>query len=202
MSTGKPSPLASAEWCSVPFKDRVKTPQDELVDLLLQLPECLAIFNTLPQAEAASGDLPALHRNLCDKTDSILKRLETFYHQHAPYMNPDSEGTFDPTFTAFYHSAVVICLRYYSGASQSWSRQAPRMNIHAEMILRCTSIHRAQGVYSGGSYAMIFPLKIASMIAPSSEIRSRAQKTILEWGMERGVRDSFQIAIPFYVQQS
>lgn len=188
MSTSKPSPLAAAEWCTVPFEGQSKTPPDELVDLLLQLPACLAIFNEIQQAKAESGDVPGLRRDLINGICSLLKGLEMFAERHTSFMSVASEDMGNATFIAFYHSAKVACLRYHAGATRSGCLRTPQMDISCEMILRCASIHGSRGVYSGGSYAMIFPLKLASIAATSPEIRNRAQIVISTWARERGVR--------------
>ena len=64
------------------------------------------------------------------------------------------------------------------------------MDWHATMIMKCAAFHKTIGMNSGGSFNMIFPLKIASLMAPSTEVMDQAQETILKWGLQRGLKDS------------
>lgn len=183
---------------NAPFVGQTKSPLDELIDLLLQLPDYLAIFDELELADTIFDDLLDLRQCLCARADAILKQLFDFQHKFACHMKTDgSDDSFDPSFTAYYHSAAMICLRYYSVASRTRYIHATQLNLHAETILHCCTMLNVQGVCSRGSYIMVYALKVVSMMATSWEIRKLAQDIIREWESEREVEDPFTVRLQF-----
>jgi len=104
--------------------------------------------------------------------------------------------SFTATFTATYDSANIIALRYISTTSSAPEKYHQRMTVHAVSILASVAYHEAQGPSSGGTFSMIFPVKIVCLRSPSEELRSYAREALFRWGSNRGVNDICTVCAP------
>ncbi|KIW87935.1 uncharacterized protein Z519_11520 [Cladophialophora bantiana CBS 173.52] len=184
--------LASPEWHNLPFVACQKSYLDDLVDILVQLPSCSFKVHKWKK-DKSLRESADLRRQILEQTDSLLLRLDLFSEL---YDIERLTTAFQASFVAFFHSACLICLNYHSVVASVSMTETSRMEEHAEMILKCASYHKEAGIHSGGSFNMSFPLKIASLMPPSEDIRERAQDMISSWGDQRGLMDLFQAAYP------
>ena len=104
--------------------------------------------------------------------------------------------SFRATFTAMYDAANICALRYLSATSSAPEKYYQRMMAHAASILASVAYHEAQGPSSGGTFSMVFPVKIACLMSPSEEQRSSAREALFRWGSNRGVNDICTVCVP------
>ena len=71
-----------------------------------------------------------------------------------------------------------------------------RIVIHCESILSAVAYHERRGPQSGGTLAMIFPLKIVCRVTPSDHQRERAITALFNWGHARGISGMCEFAVP------
>lgn len=228
MTLDEPSVFTSEPWTTIPFSLHPKAPIDELIDVLLQLPDCASLFNnmTVSQGQDPSRS-ESVRVELFNRAQGILSQLDQFWTQHKLDIDPyyhrrvhanssiREEGSqsigdtlaasseelpfrdpFRATFTAMYDSANIIALKYISATSSAPEKYYQHMTVHAVSILASVAYHEAQGPSSGGTFSMIFPVKIVCLMSPLEELRSSAREALFRWGGNRGVNDICTVCVP------
>lgn len=180
--------------------------------------------------DQASLALESAKVDLFNRAEPILLQLDDFWTEHKSDVDPDydrrvhfnssqgeedfssTEGililprgvpfrdTFAATFTALYDSANIIALIYASVASSTPEKYKQRILLHATSILASVAYHEAQGPSSGGSFAMIFPVKIVYFMSPSEVQRDSAREALFRWGANRGLNDLCTVCAPEIVR--
>jgi hypothetical protein len=226
MTIEEPSPFAAEEWCTIPFDVYPKTAFDVLIDILLQLPSCLSSFNEM-RKQAGSRASKKLREEVIAQARRIISDLNRFWNQHKAQIDPNYDrrwlcnldvdlghvcgsstvystpfqSPFMATFTALYDTASMLGLRYLGAALGTPESYKNRITMHAESILAAVAYHESSGLFSGGTFNMVFPLKIVCILAPSESQRNIAQQALLTWGANRGVDDACRVAAPFYMER-
>jgi hypothetical protein len=221
MTLGKPSLLATSEWCTVPFVRHPKTPFDRLVDILLQLPSIFSDHLVITSKDSTVSDRQGFIADHQNKINGLLTELENFGEENKSYLQPlyskcfwksgnpltfNTEdlplfdSTFQATVAAYYHAANLCCLRYL-GAVLGGHDYEEQMNIHAILVISCAGFHKAVGAYSGGTFNMIFPLKIACMMSPCPRVKNYATEVLRLWEEQRGCQNMCSTAAPFFIRQ-
>jgi hypothetical protein len=216
-----PCAFASEEWQTVPFLLESKLPIDELVDILLYLPHCLAIETQLKALHADSDG--HIRQRLKTKLSGLLKQpidsLSAWWmkHNHSHMKKHDDTATSSTTakadlayteaFTsplaatsvAYFHSAQAI-ITSLSDLVES-SKQSCELLVHdMSVIISAAEYHRARGNYSGGTFMMIYPIKVGLFRSPCPNQREELTKVLLDWGRERGVEGVCSSGAPLWHQ--
>ncbi|RFU36251.1 hypothetical protein B7463_g107, partial [Scytalidium lignicola] len=225
-----PSVFASERWCTVPFLLHPKTPYDRLVDLLLQLPGYLPIRNamrSLQKDDPVKSD--ALARCLTNSVQHLLSQLDDLWQEQMPQIDPDYDVRFkalsshvlnphtsnqplpyttpfqnstNAYFASMYDAGNIIALGCLAAASPTPQIYKDKMIVHGASILNSAGYHQSQGCYNGGSFSMIFPVKLVCLLSPSEALRAMAQKSLLIWGSGRGLLDIVEIGEPSFLDRS
>jgi hypothetical protein len=226
----KPSIFASKQWCTVPFQFTTKTALDNLVDLLLQLPSCLPYRNEMRQQRDKDPDKSEVIREyLSTKAQGLQNRLHHYWEENRDRVDPeytfridafslisqdptDSESpipcmvpfqtTSDAYITAMYDAGNIIVSGYLAATSQNPQSYYRQMTIHGASILMAAAYHETQGLVKGGSFPMVFPIKLLCLLSPSETQKRMAQETLLRWGSGRGLTEIYEVATPSYQDQS
>jgi hypothetical protein len=218
-TTRSPCAFSSDEWRTVPFLLQQKLPIDELVDILLYLPRCLVIETRLNDPDADSDR--TARRQLTEKLADLLKqpidRLSAWWskHYHDQIMDipssltsartdtaPSTEAFTSPlaaTSIAYYYSAKVVatCLSDLVAPSE----QSYEILVHdISVILSTVKYHRVCGPFSGGTFMMIYPIKVALFRSPCPDQRAEITQALLDWGRERGVEGVCSSGAPLWHQ--
>ncbi|KAI9841166.1 MAG: hypothetical protein M1837_000954 [Sclerophora amabilis] len=219
MTLEEPCLFASEDWCTIPFFLHAKSPFDKFVDILVQLPGCLPLridMERLKEEEVVASENS--RRGLVMQAEKLLSLLDQFWEQHRWQVDPDYDkrwysnylmeecglrdvaspygggaiftNTFTATFTALYDAANIIVLRNLTAASSPTTGiHSRRITAHAASVLASIAYHEAAGPFSGGSFSMVFPLKVVCFLSTSERQRSAAQEALLSWGANRGMTD-------------
>jgi hypothetical protein len=215
-----PCAFASDAWLTIPFLKQPKLPIDELVDVLLYLPHCLTIET---QLKGLAADDVSLRQRLKKKLAELLQRpinsLSAWWSTHqAPMMKhdgiPSSSGfptlgtspspdsftsPLAATSVAYYCSAQAIatCLSDLAAPFKQCDELLVR---YISFILSAVEYHRACGQYSGGTFMMIYPIKVALFRSPCPHQKEELRKALLDWGRERGVEGVCTSGAPLWHQ--
>lgn len=183
---------------------------DELVDILLCLPICLSIEAQLDILNMDVAEDIVLHQELSKQLFSQLQypvenlaRWWNKYHgatiddkdnsaTSAPSLAAQPQDLYsspmDATLRAYYSSAQIITNHLVAVVAPSKRLVSDELIIHqGSVVLSAVAYHRTYGIFSGGTFVMIYPLKTALFRSPSPEQRQDSIRALLEWGQERGV---------------
>jgi hypothetical protein len=228
--TDKPSVLASELWCTVPFDQNPKAPFDELVDILLQLPTCLPCRNEMRNLQEKNPlKSEVLRRYIGSNAKHLLCRLGEFWENNKCEIDPNYDrrreeisshlaeyedrekqvvckhqfqSPSNAYITSMYDAGRVITLGLMGAASLAPNSYDRASIIHGSSILASAEYCEAQGLFNGGSFSMIFPIKLICLLSPSEEQRTLAQSVLSKWASKRGLADSCEVAAPSYFDRS
>lgn len=171
----------------------------------------------------------ALARCLADSVSRILSQMESLWEEQKPRVDPDYDKRFETLssyvldlrsgdqplpytvpfksstnayFASMYDAGCIIALGSLASASDASQFYADRMAVHGASILSSAEYHQSQGCYNGGSFSMIFPVKLVCLLSPSEPVRLMAQKSLLMWGAGRGLLDIVEIGEPSFMDRS
>jgi hypothetical protein len=198
--------FASEVWRTIPFFVHPKLPIDELIDILLYLPSCLAIevqLKSLDRDDDANLR-EELTKKLTDQLQQPMADLSEWWAKHHTdlFKDHDSSVSFAiprtvPSPESFTSPMAATTLAYYSTAqvlvTQLFTLTAPSSLLdeliirHASLALSAIAYHRVCGPYSGGTFMMIYPMKVILFCSPCPNQREDTQQALLAWGQERGV---------------
>lgn len=201
----------------MPFEHHQKRPFDKLTDILLQIPGIYLLRNSMRLDREYNGKpLEPSRQAVEDKAAHMISWLARFWEECGDTINYgydysrflESTGfqadaknwiveeimpayfqdTFAATSIALYDAGTIIAnaLAWESASSKSDTNQQ-RIVIHCESVLSTVAYHESKGPRSGGTLAMIFPLKIVCRVTPSDHQRQRASNALHKWGSSRGV---------------
>ena len=226
IALGHPTAFASEEWCTVPFEQQAKRPFDRLVDILLQLPGTHLLRNEMRSARQNNDDdYEKICQRVVDKADQLSSRMAGFWDEYGQMLSPDyqharyhetsdfqadaedwvleetSPPNFDDPFAASIialHSAGNILANALTWEATS---DDPFLNkqaivIYAESILSAVTYHERTGTSSGGTLAMIFPMKTVCRVTPCADQRRRAGAALQRWGERRGIDGLTRVMLP------
>lgn len=173
---------------------------------MLQLPSCLPGRKQMLKLRTKNPTASdAAKRNLGTQLQYILNRLNQFWERHKSEIDPNYdfriksrvetgccttipfESVFAATFTSLYDSANIIACNYLASISPTPNTYYWKATVHAASILSSIAYHESQGPKSGGSFSMLFPMRIVSLMSPSEEQKELAHETLVKWGKERGL---------------
>jgi hypothetical protein len=202
----EPSILASKPWSTIPFQQNHKMPLDTLLDIMHQLPSCFPYQNEMLKMRCKNPPASdAARQNLASTLQHVLHRLDQFWETHKSEIDPkyddrvasqietghyhtiEFESPYAATVTSLYDSANVIVFTSLASASCTPDTYYWKATIHAASILASIAFHEAQGPLSGGSFSMLFPMRIISLMSPSQEQRVVAHEALVRWGKDRGL---------------
>lgn len=229
LTLDEPSVFASENWLTIPFDCHPKEPLDRLLDILLQLPSAIRDRNDMrclifSEPERAQ----AIRRRLANTALTWKTSLHRFWDSEGFDIDPqyairlhalqpldvfipsviEAEGSvpflnaFSAYVTSMYDVGNIIVLGYLAAASLDSGLLKKEMIAHGNSILLSASYQEEQGSLNGGSFSMIFPLKIVCLLSPSEAQRALAQDVILNWGTNRGLTDICTVAAPTYQDRS
>jgi hypothetical protein len=200
--------FASESWRTIPFLVYPKSPIDELIDILLYLPCCLAIETQLKSLDGDDDtDLrEKLTKKLSDLLEQPIASLSEWWTKHHADMSKGHDSSISltmPTATtipspeSFTSPVVATTLAYYSTAqilatclfaiTVPSSQLSELILHHISVALSAIKYHHACGPYSGGTFMMVYPIKVILFYSPSSKQREDMQQFLWAWGQERGV---------------
>jgi hypothetical protein len=190
-----------------------------LIDILLYLPYCLAIETQLNALDANSDMVlrQRLTKKLADLLEQPINGLSAWWIKHHAYMTKydDSSSSFilpttatvpsPESFTppiaatslAYYYSAqaITICLSAITAPSEQLNEL---LDHHISFVLSAVKYHRACGQYSGGTFMMIYPIKVVLFRSPCPNQREDIKQVLLDWGRERGVEGVCMSGAPMW----
>lgn len=79
-----------------------------------------------------------------------------------------------------YDAANIIAPKLHAAALPTPEIRDKRMMFHGASILASVGYHESQGPFSGGSFSMVFPIKIIFLLSPSDWQTQTAQETLLK----------------------
>ena len=103
------------------------------------------------------------------------------------------------TSVAYYYSAqaIVTCLSDLVAPS----KQSYELLVHdISVILSAIKYHRVRGLFSGGTFMMIYPIKVALFRSPCPNQREELTQALFDWGRERGVEGVCMGGAPLWHQ--
>jgi hypothetical protein len=213
---GKASVFASESWCTIPFELTGKSARDELIDILLWIPN---ILDTHTQwFEVKDTNLPEgemLKQQLALQIQYPISKLSDWWAYHGPAIFGEydyANYVKDPSWTPpqFYDTNTASNIAFYNTANifvyhmQSIGLGMPTehlLTMHASSVLAAARFHQSQGPQSGGTFTMVYPLKAVCMMTSDDEQRKQAQAILLEWGKVRGVDGACKSAAPQYTDK-
>ena len=173
---------------------------------MLQLPSCLPgrkQMLKLRTKDPTGSD--AAKSNFGTTLQHILNRLNQFWEFHKSEIDPNYdfrikshvetgycptipfESVLAATFTSLYNSANIIAFTYLAPISTTPDTYYRKATVHAASILSSIAYHESQGPTSGGSFSMLFPIRIVSLMSPSEEQKELAHQALVKWGEKRGL---------------
>lgn len=225
MTTNKPQVFVLEPWLTIPFEERLKSPIDELVDILLTLPECLALYGKISnQASRCSRCIVRLQMNI----PHIISRLDSWHQQYCveiveydgrrrifldgsaerrldmselKFYAPDMRTYHDihtAAFIAMYDAANLIIFSVLKLVSMPTDQYSHRINFHTQSILSADTFIESSGFSAptGGAMPMIFPLKIVGLWGPHHEQRSYATAKLRKWDRQGELHGICRLAAP------
>lgn len=232
MTTNKPHPFALEPWLTVPFENRLKTPIDKLVDILLSLPGGLALGDEI--SNHGSGSLSCIETRLYKYAQDVISQLDCWHQRYcAEVVEPNGQirtflsqsikerlGVSDlrfvcpqgrayrdghtAVFIAMYDAANLLAFSLLSLVSPPTDQCNHRMQFHAQSILSANYFMESNGstAPAGGYVLMAFPLKIAGLWGPLQEQRDHAIRKLQNWDREGGSRNICRFAAPVFLESS
>jgi hypothetical protein len=207
MTMNKPHPFASQSWLTIPFEKRIKNPNDELVDILVSLPGCLALGEEF--LNQSRLELTYAKSKLLDYVLELISRLDNWHERsYGKVVNPNSQRYFgiphSAVFTAIYDAANLIAFQLLVLVSPSTGQQIERIHFHARSILTADAFIETNGTIApaGGYILMVFPLKVLSVWAPLAEQREYAVKKLQNWDREAEANSICRFAAPVLLGSS
>lgn len=213
-TVGNTGVFGSKKWCEIPFLVQGKLPTDELFDILLRTLPCLTLRKTLLAFDNVNKDDPLtepIRLDLIARLEVLRRKLSRWYLRHHEeafkgygyYPTHETASTSrrfrDPhtaTSIALYAVANIFFLHLSSVA------YATPVNLmckhHGAAILAAVEFHRESGVQSGGSFVMIYPMKVVVLLTPCEMQRREALELLEKWGPERGLQNkcTFSKSLP------
>lgn len=200
MTTNKPHVFASKPWLTIPFENYSKSPIDELVDILLSLPGCLAIGEKV--SSEGNQDL-GLIRGLRNCTLDLLSQLDCWHQRFCAevmesdgrrrtLLDPSTEerlatsdlvfntperrtyrDIYTATFSAIHDAANLITFSLLLLVSPLTDQYKHRIHFHAQSILSADYFIESSGSPASAHrcFLMEFPLKTVSLWGPLQEQR-------------------------------
>ena len=105
--------------------------------------------------------------------------------------------TFKATAIAQYDTAVILSNALAWEAAPGPSHiYKQRIVIHGASILAAIEQHEIRGIGSGGTIAMVLPMKVVARVTPSHHQREQAKQALSRWGKSRGVEGICKFGIP------
>ena len=220
MTLEKPSIFASERWCAIPFESNPKTPFDELIDILLQLPCCLPCRNDMKRLHDDDPEISEVpRRELVTTAQDILSSLDRFWEENSEMDQSYDEriadalpaieqncalsavipfkNTFIASFISLYDAGNLIVWSYLLAASRTPEKYHSKMKAHSASILCSVLYHETQSPSSEVSFAMIFPVKTVHSLTPSDSQKKMAADSLLMWGSKKGLNDDSQDGAPW-----
>ena len=228
VTTDKETFFASDEWCTIPFLKMKKTTSDRLNDIMLKIPECLDLRNKLlDERKNGSPSLPATADALAGKAQWLVIRLQEYWKEYGNDIDPDYEWdqyqecsnfqTAAESWTittphpvhfrtkaaakivAEFDAGIVILYsilqEIYMDSAKEYEKP---IAVHCASTLEAAAFLEKLGVDSGGSTAMVFPLKTVHLCTPLQQQADNSAMELAKWGKTRGLegvcklwRDSF-----------
>jgi hypothetical protein len=189
------------------------------VDILLEIPQCLALSSRLEALELMDQvSAGAIKQELARQIQSPICKLSQWWSLHREevfgdysydeYIEPAIPTVFDAprintfpdtataTTIAYYDTAIVFVQHLLSFVSENPAICHSLVKQHAASALAAAKYHESCGPYSGGTFMMIYPLKVICLITPCDKQRRQAQRALLTWGMTRGLEGVCKEAEP------
>ena len=232
MTTNKQHAFTLEPWLTIPFEKRRKSPIDELVDILLSLPACLALGDKISNQDnqALSSTETRLHIHTLD----IISRLDSWYQRYCVeiveldgrrriVLDPSAEERLDamdqmfdapemrtycniPTaaFSAMYDAANLIAFSLQLLVLPATDQHKLRIQFHAQSILSADAFLESNGSSApdGGSSLMIFPLKVLGLWGPLPKQRDYAINKLLDWDQKAESHSISRFAAPVFLEDS
>lgn len=210
MISNKPSIFASDAWCTVPFEHEVKSPSDYLLDLLLQVPyymkaSCKMIQLSIRDPSASA----AVKEDMRMGCQRLISQLDCYWikyrdqinkgYDYARYSEPrDPRRGDSETYPCFQDSLAAILIGQFDAAKiilnslLAFITPDPRIYgerviLHATSALAAVRYQEVQGITTGATTFMVFPLKVVGRCSLSDAHKEEARETLRRWGLERGV---------------
>ena len=215
--------FASDRWCTLPFLCKKKTTSDRLNDILLKLPECMALSLELRESRMHGSPSEEHHSSVLEsKAQWLLIRFQEYwkehglevdpayqwdpFHERSDFLNIASDWTVvsDRPVRFYNKYAARIIAEYDAGNAIVYSilrelyqdridSYKQNVAIHCASILEAVQFLESLGVDSGGNTSLVFPLKTIYHCTPSGEQRRRSEIELDKWGKSRGVEGVSQI---------
>ena len=196
MTTNKTHVFASQPWLTIPFEKRLKSPIDELVDIILSLPSCLVLgeeisaqvsrnFSVAEErlrkyARDIISRLDYWQQQFCTEVIAPEGRRQTSLHHTAeetlstPGLIFDDPGSrtyrdvYTAIFSAVYDTANLIAFSYLLLTSAPTDQHKHRIQFHAQSILLADAFIKSNASPAAirASSVMEFPLEIVSILGP------------------------------------
>ena len=201
MTTNKPHPFTSQSWLTTPFGTRLKTGNDQLVDILISLPSCLSLANELSNQNGSqlSGTKTKLQSCVLD----LIFRLDDWHQRFCGTVTgPDGQRHYRTAhmavFMAIYDAGNLIAFQLLSLVLLLTHEHNERIHFHSKSILSADAFVESYGAIApaGGYVLMVFPLKVLSVWAPLEEQRSYAIKKLQNWDREGESQSICRFAAP------
>jgi hypothetical protein len=218
----KPTCFASEDWCEIPFKLKQKTAWDKILDILLWMPKCLALRTRI---KALRDSDPVACEAVCQELASELgnpisrlARWKSLYGQDilgeydyniSVNANDPDTGSIpktrifsDPqraTTTAFYDVANIWIQQLTQIATGTPTDHIIKQ--HAASALAAVDFHQSLGFASGGTFSLIFVLKVLCLVTPCEIQRQEARSALLTWGERRGLGGVCSSGAPLYLER-
>jgi hypothetical protein len=199
-----------------PFENILKTPFDELIDILLSLPGCLALSETILNqvGQNLSGIKSTLHRDVLELiyrlgywrqrycSDiiepnghgraffdlSANRKLDTSDLRFYPPQIRAYDNIWSAVFIAMYDAANLIAFSLLLLVSPSTDKDNYRIQFYAQSVLLADAFieFNCSPGPSGASLLMMFPLKILGLWGPLPQQRDYATRKLHRWDQGRG----------------
>jgi hypothetical protein len=202
--------------------DHAKSPFDSLIDILLWIPNCLALrsqINTVKDNDPLT--YKALLQKLRNRLQNPLSRLDQWrllygkdvLGEHdcgglsksdTAYSGsmPETKAFLDPhtaTVIAYYDVANILTQHLLQIATGNLTEHIIKQ--HAASALSAAKYHQSIGVSSSGTFVFVFVLKTICLLTPCNEQKREAQDAILTWGIARGLEGVCSSGAPLTSEQ-
>lgn len=211
MTTNKPHPLTSKAWMTIPFQMSSKNLWDEIVDILLLLPDCLSLSREFSerQGQEPTGEEDRLRTSVLE----LIAALDHWFLKYPyagnalrrPYQDSDTRkitSHYDvaTALVAVYNAAYVIAyslLLLVSPPESHWGLNS-RRQLYAQAVLSADAHINSSCITipGGGSLLMAFALKILGVWAPLSQQRDYAIRKLQNWDPQSSSNQIRRFAAP------
>jgi len=206
---------------TIPFEKTSKDRWDELVDILLLLPECINLSEETLKQETKNHESGKMEEKLRDAVLDLIYQLHSWLLRYNPMTDPiDDEaqqrspdssdddaphqrrGLYDVTtaFLAMYDAANVIAFSLLLLVSPPTDQlnHNHRIQFHAQSVLSADAF--LDSLYApapgGGSLLMIFALKIVGLWGPLQQQRDYAIHKLQNWDRQGAAHGTRRFAAP------